>query len=72
MVGLVGSVCCRVFANCSELLELRDLERNCRFDVCNMNNSDWACSALEQAAAECKELGICVDWRSLTNGICGM
>eukprot|EP00063_Salmo_salar_P033377 XP_014008212.1 PREDICTED: submaxillary mucin-like protein [Salmo salar] len=31
-----------------------------------------ACSPLEQAVEECKKAGICVNWRTLTNGTCGM
>lgn len=30
-----------------------------------------ACSPLEQAVEECKKAGICVNWRTLTNGTCG-
>lgn len=59
----------RVFADCSRRLDLSQLERNCRFDSCGRN--DMACSPLEQAVEECKKAGICVNWRTLTNGTCG-
>ncbi|XP_045554593.1 mucin-2 [Salmo salar] len=59
-----------VFADCSRRLDLSQLERNCRFDSCGRN--DMACSPLEQAVEECKKAGICVNWRTLTNGTCAV
>ncbi|KAJ8372590.1 hypothetical protein AAFF_G00280970 [Aldrovandia affinis] len=44
------------------------LKKNCRFDSCK--NESMSCSALEKAAEDCQNAGICVDWRPLTNGIC--
>ena len=41
--------------------------KNCKFDSC----TSGPCASLEQAAEECKVKG-CIDWRSLTNGTCGM
>ncbi|XP_024864789.1 mucin-19 isoform X2 [Kryptolebias marmoratus] len=57
-----------VFANCSRVVDLVVKKRNCRFDSCTSQNA--SCSALSQAAEECKHLGFCVDWRGLTDGVC--
>ena len=69
--GVWCVLCFRVFDECRQRLDLRTLLRNCRFDVCEMETEDWACSTLEQAAEECMRIGICVDWRGHTNGTCG-
>uniref|UniRef100_UPI0037E9A684 mucin-2-like n=1 Tax=Semicossyphus pulcher TaxID=241346 RepID=UPI0037E9A684 len=55
-----------VFANCSRHLNLMVKKKNCEFDSCRTG----ACSSLEQAAEECKKVGFCIDWRTLTNGSC--
>uniref|UniRef100_A0A673Z713 VWFD domain-containing protein n=1 Tax=Salmo trutta TaxID=8032 RepID=A0A673Z713_SALTR len=49
-------------------VNVSQLETNCRFDSCGRN--DMACSPLEQAVEECKKAGVCVNWRTLTNGTC--
>ncbi|XP_074416232.1 LOW QUALITY PROTEIN: mucin-2 [Sinocyclocheilus rhinocerous] len=59
-----------VFAECGERINLTSVEKNCRLDYCSYNSSVGACSSLEYAASECKRIGICVDWRYLTNGSC--
>ncbi|KAK9976134.1 hypothetical protein ABG768_021340 [Culter alburnus] len=59
-----------VFAECNERINLTSVEKNCRFDYCSFSSSVGACSSLEYAASECKRIGICVDWRYLTNGSC--
>ncbi|XP_029597950.1 mucin-19-like [Salmo trutta] len=59
-----------VFADCRRRVDLSQLETNCRFDSCERN--DMACSPLEQAVEECKKAGICVNWRTLTNGTCAV
>ncbi|XP_056311152.1 mucin-2-like [Danio aesculapii] len=59
-----------VFAECAERIDLTFVEKNCRYDYCAYNRSVGACSSLEYAASECKKIGICVDWRGLTNGSC--
>ncbi|XP_050963824.1 mucin-2 isoform X1 [Labeo rohita] len=59
-----------VFAECGERINLTDVEKNCQFDYCSYKSSVGACSSLEYAASECKRIGICVDWRYLTNGSC--
>uniref|UniRef100_A0A3B5B8W0 VWFD domain-containing protein n=1 Tax=Stegastes partitus TaxID=144197 RepID=A0A3B5B8W0_9TELE len=58
-----------VFENCSKYVDLSLKKKNCEFDSCSGSNS--SCSSLEQAAAECKKAGFCIDWRSLTHGSCG-
>ncbi|XP_034529959.1 mucin-19-like isoform X6 [Notolabrus celidotus] len=55
-----------VFSNCSDYVDLIIKKRNCEFDSCRTG----ACSAIEQAAVECKAAGFCFDWRKLTEGIC--
>ncbi|KAM9705304.1 intestinal mucin-like protein [Menidia menidia] len=57
-----------VFENCSKSVNLSSMMRSCEFDSCRGPSS--YCSSLEEAAEECKRVGFCVDWRSLTNGSC--
>uniref|UniRef100_A0A7N8XZ23 Mucin-19-like n=1 Tax=Mastacembelus armatus TaxID=205130 RepID=A0A7N8XZ23_9TELE len=57
-----------VFSDCWGYVDLNLKKRNCEFDSCRSTSSP--CSALEQAAEECKNVGICIDWRRLTNGSC--
>ncbi|KAJ8006893.1 hypothetical protein DPEC_G00111940 [Dallia pectoralis] len=57
-----------LFANCSRLVDLKPYENNCRFDSCWYDK--LACASLEHAAEQCKKVGICVDWRQLTNNTC--
>ncbi|XP_073804161.1 uncharacterized protein isoform X2 [Danio rerio] len=59
-----------VFAECAGRIDLTFVEKNCRYDYCAYNRSVGACSSLEYAASECKKIGVCVDWRGLTNGSC--
>ncbi|TRY58390.1 hypothetical protein DNTS_018479, partial [Danionella cerebrum] len=59
-----------VFAECAERVDLTLVNKNCELDVCWFNGSVGACSALEFAASLCRRAGICVDWRSLSNGYC--
>ncbi|KAL1276066.1 hypothetical protein QQF64_035689, partial [Cirrhinus molitorella] len=59
-----------VFAECGERINLTYVEKNCQFDYCSYNSSVGACSSLEYAASECRRIGICVNWRYLTNGYC--
>lgn len=62
--------CVRVFLDCLGYVDLELIKKNCDFDSCTNHKS--ACSALEQAAEDCKNAGICIDWRGLTKGACGM
>ncbi|XP_034434995.1 mucin-2-like [Hippoglossus hippoglossus] len=57
-----------VFQNCTTYVNLQLIKKNCEFDSCG--KTDGSCSSLEQAAEECKNASICIDWRKLTNGTC--
>uniref|UniRef100_A0A8C4DQJ3 Mucin-19 n=1 Tax=Dicentrarchus labrax TaxID=13489 RepID=A0A8C4DQJ3_DICLA len=57
-----------IFSNCSVYVNMNLKKKNCKFDSCR----NGACSSLEQAAEECKQVGFCIDWRRLTNGTCGV
>ncbi|XP_067345992.1 mucin-2-like [Channa argus] len=57
-----------MFSDCRSTVNLELKKKNCEFDSCTDAGS--ACSSLEQAAEECKNAGICIDWRSHTNGSC--
>ncbi|KAI1888567.1 hypothetical protein AGOR_G00186500 [Albula goreensis] len=61
-----------MFQECSRTVNLEVLMKNCRFDACMSRNESMSCSALETAAEACQDAGFCVEWRHLTNGICGM
>lgn len=50
-------------------MNLQLIKKHCEFDSCT--NPESACSSLEQAAKECRNAGICIDWRNLTDGSCG-
>ncbi|XP_029318410.1 mucin-2 [Cottoperca gobio] len=55
-----------VFSPCSSYVDLNLKKKNCKFDSCRLS----VCSSLEQAADECKNADICIEWRHLTNGTC--
>lgn len=57
-----------VFENCSKYVDLNLKKKACEFDSCS--NANGSCASLEQAAEECKSIGFCIDWRTLTNGTC--
>nr|XP_043877711.1 mucin-2-like isoform X2 [Solea senegalensis] len=57
-----------VFSTCRQYVNLRLKKKNCEFDSCG--NRGGPCSALEQAAEECRNPDFCIDWRILTNGSC--
>uniref|UniRef100_A0AAY4BJQ2 VWFD domain-containing protein n=1 Tax=Denticeps clupeoides TaxID=299321 RepID=A0AAY4BJQ2_9TELE len=59
-----------VFQQCRDILDFDILERNCKYDVCLSKSHYMACSTLQQAVEQCKQAGICVEWRHLTNGTC--
>ncbi|XP_010150298.1 PREDICTED: intestinal mucin-like protein, partial [Eurypyga helias] len=42
----------------------------CVFDSCVLPNLDLECSSLQIYAATCADQGVCIDWRSHTNGVC--
>ncbi|KAK5849188.1 hypothetical protein PBY51_008848 [Eleginops maclovinus] len=55
-----------VFSDCRPYVDLDLKMKNCKFDSCR----NGPCPSLEQAAEECKNVHVCVDWRNLTNGTC--
>ncbi|XP_030576613.1 mucin-19-like [Archocentrus centrarchus] len=57
-----------VFENCSKHVDLNLKKKACEFDSCRIANG--SCPSLEQAAEDCKSIGFCIDWRTLTNGTC--
>ncbi|XP_076153345.1 uncharacterized protein LOC143136510 [Alosa pseudoharengus] len=59
-----------VFQECKEqLVNLSWVEQSCRFDECH----GMPCPSLALAAYMCKQsLGVCVEWRHLTNGNCNV
>lgn len=36
-----------------------------------MNNETVGCARLQAYAKKCAMVGVCVDWRDATNGMCG-
>lgn len=60
----------RVFEKCHKLLNPVISYKACVYDVCHMQNAT-GCSSLENYAHMCADESICVDWRGLTNGMCG-
>ncbi|XP_069595425.1 mucin-5B-like [Ranitomeya imitator] len=61
-----------VFADCQEIIDPNHYYDACAFDACRMRNNseEIVCSSLEAYASLCIANGICVDWRSKTNGHC--
>ncbi|XP_072097861.1 uncharacterized protein [Mobula birostris] len=60
------------FEECRNLIpqEVYQYYNSCIFDQCHINVTKIACSSLQVCALACKSIGICVDWRTLTNGYC--
>ncbi|XP_041059045.1 mucin-5AC-like [Carcharodon carcharias] len=57
------------FEQCRRKINLDKYINTCVFDHCQLN-STVDCSSLESAALACASVGICVDWRPFTNGVC--
>lgn len=58
-----------VFAPCHEVIPPGPFVTSCSSDICNgLNNT---CSSLEAYATQCSNAGICIDWRTSTDGQCG-
>ncbi|XP_067915134.1 mucin-2-like isoform X2 [Heterodontus francisci] len=57
------------FEQCRRKINLDQYIKTCIFDYCALN-STIDCSSLETAALVCASVGICVDWRPFTNGVC--
>nr|XP_020479275.1 intestinal mucin-like protein [Monopterus albus] len=57
-----------VFAPCHEVIPPGPFVTSCSSDICNgLNNT---CSSLEAYATQCSNAGICIDWRTSTDGQC--
>ncbi|GAA6086195.1 mucin-5AC-like [Tachysurus ichikawai] len=59
-----------IFKECHELVPYQFFEEACIYDVCHMNNEVIGCYSLQMYADQCAMAGICIDWRSATNGVC--
>ncbi|XP_060698917.1 mucin-2-like isoform X2 [Hemiscyllium ocellatum] len=57
------------FKQCREKINLDRYLKTCIFDHC-VTNSTMDCTSLETAALACASVGVCVDWRPFTNGMC--
>ncbi|XP_051889549.1 mucin-2-like [Pristis pectinata] len=60
------------FEKCRNLIpqEVYQYYNSCLFDQCNTKSTQIVCSSLQACALACNSIGICVDWRTLTNGYC--
>uniref|UniRef100_UPI00398E33E9 intestinal mucin-like protein n=1 Tax=Pristiophorus japonicus TaxID=55135 RepID=UPI00398E33E9 len=57
------------FEQCRGKINLDKYIKSCHFDHCQLN-STVDCTSLEAAALACASVGICVNWRAFTNGLC--
>ncbi|XP_062432338.1 mucin-2 [Rhea pennata] len=63
---LLGSV----FEKCHKYVYPEKYYAACVFDSCTLPQLDLECSSLQIYAATCADQGICIDWRTHTNGVC--
>ncbi|NXJ84620.1 MUC2L protein, partial [Trogon melanurus] len=63
---LMGSV----FQPCHKFVQPEKYHAACLFDSCVLPSLDLECSSLQIYAATCADQGVCIDWRSHTNGVC--
>lgn len=61
----------RLFEKCHKFVSFEPYMSACNSDVCKMNTKAVGCASLQAYARECAMAGVCVDWRGLTNGVCG-
>ncbi|XP_053094270.1 mucin-5AC-like [Pangasianodon hypophthalmus] len=59
----------KIFKECHELIPYQYYEEACNYDVCHMNET-IGCTSLQMYAEQCALAGICIDWRTATNGVC--
>uniref|UniRef100_A0A8C9X2I3 VWFD domain-containing protein n=1 Tax=Sander lucioperca TaxID=283035 RepID=A0A8C9X2I3_SANLU len=57
-----------VFAPCHTVIPPGPFVKSCVSDICNNGNN--TCSSLEAYATDCSNAGVCIDWRTATNGQC--
>ncbi|XP_073669522.1 intestinal mucin-like protein [Paramisgurnus dabryanus] len=60
-----------LFEKCRMLVPHEPYVKACNLDVCHMSET-IGCSSLQAYADECAMAGICVDWRSATDGACDL
>ncbi|KFO91153.1 hypothetical protein N320_13205, partial [Buceros rhinoceros silvestris] len=63
---LLGSV----FKPCHDSVNPENYYKACIFDSCMLPSMDLECSSLQIYALTCADQGVCIDWRSHTNGVC--
>uniref|UniRef100_A0A3B3VZS3 VWFD domain-containing protein n=1 Tax=Poecilia latipinna TaxID=48699 RepID=A0A3B3VZS3_9TELE len=59
---------CSLFTPCHSFISPAPFVSSCTYEICNGGND--TCSSLAAYAAECSNAGVCIDWRSDTNGLC--
>ncbi|NXI57640.1 MUC2L protein, partial [Chloroceryle aenea] len=59
-----------VFKPCHDVVQPDMYYRACVFDSCVLPSLDLECSSLQIYASICADQGVCIDWRSHTNGVC--
>jgi len=57
-----------VFAECHSKVSPAPYVKTCKSDVCGGDNE--TCTVFAVYATECAKAGVCVDWRSATDGHC--
>ncbi|XP_014909561.1 intestinal mucin-like protein [Poecilia latipinna] len=57
-----------LFTPCHSFISPAPFVSSCTYEICNGGND--TCSSLAAYAAECSNAGVCIDWRSDTNGLC--
>lgn len=60
----------KIFEKCHKFVPPEPYVSACNIDVCNMNNETVGCARLQAYAKKCAMVGVCVDWRDATNGMC--
>lgn len=59
-----------VFKPCHGSVNPEKYHKACVFDSCMLPSMDLECSSLQTYALTCADQGVCIDWRSHTNGVC--
>ncbi|XP_039655504.1 mucin-5AC-like [Perca fluviatilis] len=59
-----------VFEACHKVIDYTPFVVACEFDICHMHINHIGCTSLQTYADACAESGLCIDWRSATDGLC--
>ncbi|XP_035855779.1 intestinal mucin-like protein [Sander lucioperca] len=59
-----------VFEACHKVIDYTPFVLACEFDICHMHINHVGCTSLQTYADFCAESGLCIDWRSATDGLC--